>query len=88
LGLSTLSFYGEPEEHTNNISVGALLGFVGGVGYVVYDSSRPAPKSSFEYSQVFDADLKNRRAFAMNTAKAPSLYQFQFSFYQSLIKNC
>lgn len=37
LGLSTLSFYGKPQEHTDNITTGVLLGFVLGLTYVVYD---------------------------------------------------
>ncbi|MEK2647248.1 hypothetical protein [Bdellovibrio sp. BCCA] len=77
LGLSTLSFYGEPQEHTNNITLGALLGFVGGVGYVLYDSSQPAPPT-YEYSQ-FDQELKSRRASA-SYAKAPPLIQLTYSF--------
>ncbi len=40
LGLSTLSFYGKPQEHTDNITIGVLLGFITGVGYVVYDNNR------------------------------------------------
>lgn len=78
LGLSTLSFYGEPQEHTDNITVGALLGFATGVGYVAYSASRPAPQS-YEYSQVFDLDLKSRRALALN-AKAPELIHFSYDF--------
>ncbi len=78
LGLSTLSFYGEPQEHTNNITVGALVGFVAGVGYVVYDSSRPA-QPSYEYSQAFDLDLKSRRASAYS-AKAPPIFQLSYNF--------
>lgn len=80
LGLSTLSFYGEPQEHTQNISFGALLGFAAGLGYVVVDSSRPAPKPAYDYGQVFEQDLKNRRAFAASTAKAPLLVQYNFEF--------
>ncbi len=40
LGLSTLSFYGQPEQHANNVSTGAVLGFIFGSGYVLMDSSR------------------------------------------------
>jgi hypothetical protein len=40
LGLSTLSFYGKPQEHTDNITIGVLLGLITGVGYVVYDNNR------------------------------------------------
>lgn len=78
LGLSTLSFYGEPQEHTNNITLGALIGFVGGVGYVLYDSSQPAPPA-YEYSQIFDPDLKSRRASA-SYAKAPPIIQLTYDF--------
>nr|BFD68935.1 hypothetical protein HAGR004_39570 [Bdellovibrio sp. HAGR004] len=78
LGLSTLSFYGSPEEHTDNISLGALAGFVAGVGYVVYDSSRPAAPT-YDYSQNLGWDLKNRRASA-TIAKAPSAIKFEFEF--------
>ncbi len=78
LGLSTLSFYGEPQEHTENITLGALIGFAAGVGYVVYDSSRPAPVS-YEYSQAFDQDQKSRRVLAA-VAKTPPMIQFQLDF--------
>lgn len=40
LGLSTLSFYGEPEEHTTNVTTGALLGLIGGAGYLMWESQR------------------------------------------------
>lgn len=78
LGLSTLSFYGEPQEHTENITLGALVGFVSGVGYVVYDSSRPT-SPSYDYSQAFDQDQKSRRVLAA-LAKTPPMIQFQFDF--------
>lgn len=38
LGLSTLSFYGKPQEHTDNITTGVLIGFVAGLSYVMYDT--------------------------------------------------
>jgi len=38
LGLSTLSFYGKPQEHTDNITTGVLIGFLAGVSYVMYDN--------------------------------------------------
>ncbi|MBX2988164.1 MAG: hypothetical protein KF802_09725 [Bdellovibrionaceae bacterium] len=46
LGLSTLSFHGQPQEHTSNITTGALLGVLGGLGYVFWESNRaPAPST-------------------------------------------
>ena len=50
LGLSTLSFYGKPEDHVNNITLGALLGFIGGAGYVAYDSTQPRP-SAYDHAE-------------------------------------
>ncbi|OYZ24672.1 MAG: hypothetical protein B7Y39_00400 [Bdellovibrio sp. 28-41-41] len=38
LGLSTLSFYGKPQEHTDNITNGVLIGLIAGVSYVLYDN--------------------------------------------------
>lgn len=38
MGLSTLSFYGRPQEHTDNITTGVLIGFLAGLSFVVYDS--------------------------------------------------
>lgn len=43
LGLSTLSFYGKPEEHASNITTGALVGVAVGLGYVLWENSAPAP---------------------------------------------
>ena len=40
LGLSTLSFYGEPQEHVNNITTGFLVGLIGGSIYVAADSTK------------------------------------------------
>ncbi len=77
LGLSTLSFYGEPEEHTNNITLGAAVGFVGGLAYVLSGSRQSAPSNP--YSVMPDADFKNRRALAFHSARAPVI-NIQFDF--------
>ncbi|MFZ4405234.1 MAG: hypothetical protein ACOYOK_14125 [Pseudobdellovibrionaceae bacterium] len=45
LGLSTLSFYGKPEEHTSNITYGALLGCIGGLTYLAVE-----PRTNKTYS--------------------------------------
>jgi hypothetical protein len=77
LGLSTLPFYGEPQEHTENIATGALIGALAGGGYLLYDSSRPEPVP-VDYTQSFDDQLKNKKALA--SAKAPVLVSYQFDF--------
>lgn len=78
VGLSTLSFYGEPQEHTNSITLGALVGFAGGVGYAVYDSSRPTPPM-YEYGSVFEREQLNRKALVTNT-KASPMVSVTFNF--------
>lgn len=40
LGLSTLSFYGTPQDHVDNITTGFLFGLAGGMVYVVSDSAK------------------------------------------------
>jgi hypothetical protein len=40
LGLSTLSFYGEPQKHTSNVTTGALIGMAAGLGYVIWESAQ------------------------------------------------
>ena len=77
LGLSTLSFYGEPQEHTENITTGALLGALAGGTYLLYSSSLPQP-APVDYSQSFDEQLKNKKALA--SAKAPVLISYHFEF--------
>lgn len=77
LGLSTLSFYGEPQEHTENITTGALLGALAGGGYLLYAASAPAP-TPVDYSQSFDDAVKSKKALA--SAKAPILVSYQFDF--------
>jgi len=45
LGLSTLSFYDKPNEHTDNVTVGAAAGLLLGLAYVSYNSfSAPSEK--------------------------------------------
>jgi len=71
LGLSTLSFYGKPQEHTDNITMGVLLGFLSGVGYVAYDSYKAAPQNQFS--------LWNNE-FSKNKKIAPSLVSWSYEW--------
>lgn len=67
LGLSTLSFYGEPQDHIGNIWTGLAVGVIGGSVYVLSQPSassmalNPVPQParpiarnpSFQYSWEF-----------------------------------
>lgn len=78
LGLSTLPFYGDPEEHANNITLGAILGFVAGAGYIAYDSSLP-PSPAYEYSKISEPGLKASGA-PTYAVRAPLVLTVNFDF--------
>lgn len=81
LGLSTLSFYDKPQEHTNNITVGALVGLVAGVGYVVYDSSRRNSQPTGNYDFTWERpDEKFKRASLFANNKEIPVFRYQFDF--------
>lgn len=78
LGLSTLPFYGEPQEHANNITAGALIGFVAGVGYVALDSTSPASPAR-DYSKNDSRLFIPGRTQSMNV-DSPLQIRWAFSF--------
>lgn len=84
LGLSTLSFYGKPQEHTGNITMGALIGLVVGVGYMSYDANRaPQTSGSYDFSQTERQDLRakgNLAAAGQGFPAGPYQIQYQFGF--------
>lgn len=49
LGLSTLSFYGKPQEHISNIYVGLGAGLMAGTGFVYY---RSLPQAEYQDQQA------------------------------------
>lgn len=69
LGLSTLSFYGEPQEHINNIWIGLALGTMAGGVYVLNQS-----RASSTYAEQWPQNphqVKN---------STPTLMAYQFEF--------
>ena len=48
LGLSTLSFYGQPQEHIGNIWLGLGIGLFAGAGYVMVQNT---PTNSYSFEQ-------------------------------------
>ncbi len=80
LGLSTLSFYGKPQEHTGNITLGALAGLVAGISYVSYDASRkPVTSGTYDFSQTEMQSLKLKRTLVAENQSVP-VVQYRFEF--------
>ena len=52
LGLSTLSFYGRPQDKLSNIAVGFAIGVIAGTAYVTY-------KAASSPGETFGAQLRN-----------------------------
>lgn len=70
LGVSTLSFYGEPQEHINNIWTGLALGALAGGAYVVSQSQKATMKTE-----------QQRPTNPYQVARVSrSLLQYEFSF--------
>lgn len=63
LGLSTLSFYGSPQEHTSNITTGFFLGVAGGLGYVVMESAQNSARPTYESYGLLENSRNHKPAF-------------------------
>jgi len=82
LGLSTLSFYGRPQDKLNNIAVGAAVGIIGGAIYSTFKAATE-PRDYYNLREQKDGEL-----FAMQAGETlqPGLsgytpkMQFTFSF--------
>lgn len=69
LGISTLSFYGDPQNHIGNITTGLALGIVGGTAYVTTRDTMPMdPATEFKMKNYNRAGL------------APTLYTMNWTF--------
>ena len=62
LGISTLSFYDNPQGHLSNISIGLALGVILGAGYVTYQSAT--------LSQHLPPSEEADKLFALNTRRS------------------
>jgi hypothetical protein len=82
LGLSTLSFYGRPQDYLSNIAIGFAVGVIVGTSYTTYQAAtRPHEFYNFNYD-LYDrpsVDLERMNAFRMPEAQPPG-FKYQFSF--------
>ncbi len=70
LGLSTLSFYGEPQEHIGNIWTGLALGAVGGAAYILTQQNQ-----NYTSAMALDPIPKTQTA-----KKTPPLLSYTWDF--------
>lgn len=72
LGISTLSFYGQPQDHISNISTGFALGIIAGTAVVSYQA---ANSSLDARSQMPEIEAPRAQA-----PVAPPILAYSFSF--------
>lgn len=77
LGLSTLSFYGKPQEHTNNITMGVGVGLIAGLVYVIMNTEEQQRevKSPWIPERNF-----TRVAQELTNQKSEMIFKFDFAF--------
>jgi O-antigen/teichoic acid export membrane protein len=78
LGLSTLSFYGRPQERLSNIAVGFAIGIIGGVIYTTYNVAR-SPYEGLQ-SMRFNHEDELSRRFAAGGFEPAYTPAFTWSF--------
>ena len=71
IGISTLSFYGDPENHVGNITTGLALGTLAGVAYV---TTRAATQ------KTTGLDLHDRMFEKKWAQSSPPLLKYEFTF--------
>ncbi|MCB0350187.1 MAG: hypothetical protein KDD38_03325 [Bdellovibrionales bacterium] len=59
LGLSTLSFYGRPQDHLSNIAIGFAFGVIGGVTFTTYKAATK-PYEVYQVGQQINDESYNR----------------------------
>ncbi len=80
LGLSTLSFYGRPQDNLSNIAVGFALGVITGTVLVTF---RAATNPAEFYGTQFRPDESSQRASQLTAAlevPTPLHFNYQFDF--------
>ncbi|MES2965775.1 MAG: hypothetical protein V4760_17975 [Bdellovibrionota bacterium] len=80
LGLSTLSFYGRPQEKLVNIAYGFALGVIGGTAYVTAKAATGPSEFYGQTSAETDADWTHTNKMAMAPSQAPPMLGLNFEF--------
>lgn len=80
LGLSTLSFYGRPQDKLNNIAIGAAIGVIGGTLFSTYKAASE-PRDFYGHEKF--SENENWSLLSANDGRLtdrPLTASFSFSF--------
>lgn len=81
LGLSTLSFYGRPQDNLRNIAIGAAFGVIGGTILVTYKAAtNPAELYGEQRRIEYELEATSKAGQALVVASSPSAPRFDFTF--------
>ena len=81
LGLSTLSFYGRPQDHLSNIALGFAVGIITGTIYTTYNAAtRPYETFDQENSAMYDAPQMSPTEGIREKPDRPNLPLFAYNW--------
>lgn len=78
LGLSTLSFYGRPQDHLGNIAIGFAIGVVFGTVYVTYNTATKPKEYLGETLDPLYFNPTSRES--VDFKSTPNLANYTFTF--------
>jgi hypothetical protein len=78
LGLSTLSFYGRPQEHLGNIAIGFAIGVVFGTVYVTYNTATKPKEYLSDLQSPTYMNPTSRESVDFRSAPTFASYTFTF----------
>ncbi len=80
LGLSTLSFYGRPQEKLSNIAIGFAFGVIGGTTYVTYKAATGPSEFYGQTRPETENDWLATNKMATAPSEVPSMFALNFQF--------
>jgi hypothetical protein len=85
LGLSTLSFYGRPQDHLPNIAIGFAVGIIFGAGYVTLQAANRHAPAAAGYVPATESEMalsssRARSASSRELASALTPAQWAWTF--------
>lgn len=78
LGLSTLSFYGRPQDKLSNIAIGFAVGVIVGTGYTTYKAAT-RPYQPYGFHELWSEPLEESKELAAMNPTVPA-FQMNWSF--------